>query len=65
MRQVSKEEFFKPIYDKGLDVHPSIVTKYPYTSIWNFHRKFGEPAYGKTVDRVERGLLHTDYFVAT
>ncbi len=64
MREVTKDEFFKPIRDKGFDVHPSIVSKFPYTSLWKFPRKFGEPVYGKTVDRKEGGRILTAYFVA-
>lgn len=64
MRQVSRDEFLKPIFARGLDVHPSIISNFPYTSIWQFHRQMGSPAYGKTVDRVERGQTVTEYFVA-
>lgn len=64
MHLVSKADFFKPIYDNGLDVHPSIVSRFPYTSEWRFHRKLSAPLYGKTVDRLERGMIVTDYFVA-
>ncbi len=63
MKQVTKEEFFAPIYADGLDVHPSIVTKFPYTSVWRFHRRLGEPLYGKTVDKFDGGKTTTDYFL--
>jgi len=60
-RQVSKDEFYKPIFGKGLDVHPTIVTdKWPYTSEWTFHHITGRPVYGRTVGRADGG---TDYFV--
>ena len=65
LRQVTREEFFAPIYAKGLDVHPSIVTAhYPYTSEWRFHRQFGTPLFGKTVGRIEGGLAVKDYYLA-
>lgn len=64
MREVTKEEFFKPIYDGGLDVHPEITTRFPYTSVWRFHRQIGRPVFGKTVDRLEGGLTKTAYFLA-
>lgn len=65
MRQVSKEEFFKPIYDKGLDVHPTIVSSsFPYTSEFRFHRQPGTPVYGKIVDRRDGGRTISDYFVS-
>lgn len=65
MRQVSQDEFFKPIYDKGLDVHPSILPgRFPYTSEFRFHRQHNTPIYGKIVDRVEGGRTISDYFIA-
>lgn len=63
MWKVSKEAFYKPIYDKRLDVHPSIVTSFPYTSIWKFTRN-GGTVYGKTVDVVEGGTVRTEYYLA-
>jgi hypothetical protein len=34
---VSKDEFYKRIYDEGINVHPYPVgEKYPYTSIFRF-----------------------------
>ena len=63
MKPVSKEEFFKPIFADGLDVHPSIVSAFPYTSVWEFHRMLRKTAYGKTVDRIEGGKIVTDYFI--
>ena len=65
MTKVSKNEFFKRIYEGKLDVHPSIVSaRFPYTSDWKFQRQYGAPLFGRTVDRIEGGLTVTDYFVA-
>lgn len=64
MREVSEKEFYRPIFDKGLDVHPTIVSGFPYTSEWRFPRQIGTPLYGKTVDRVEGGRIRTSYFIA-
>jgi hypothetical protein len=61
--EVSKEEFFKPIYDRGLDVHPCIKTDWPYTSDWEFHKQLGRPVYGRTVLREEGGRMLTSYFI--
>lgn len=65
LRQVSRDQFFGPIHDRGLDVHPEIVTsRYPYTADWRFHRRPGRPLYGRTVGRIEGAAEVTDYFVA-
>lgn len=63
MRKVTKEQFFAPIYAKNLDVHPRIVTSFPYTSSWEFHRQTDRAVYGKTVDNVDRGRINTEYFL--
>jgi hypothetical protein len=64
MIAVSKDEFYRRIYEGGLDVHPSIVTRFPFTSDWKFHRRLGQPLFGRSVQRVEGGRIETDYFVA-
>lgn len=65
MKEVSKAEFFAPIYANNLDVHPTIVSdRYPYTSEWRFPRRPGRPLYGKTVDRVESNQTRTTYLLA-
>jgi hypothetical protein len=63
MIEVTKEEFFKPIFSRKLDVHPSIKTGWPYTSDWEFHNQIGRPVYGKTVLREEGGQILTSYFI--
>lgn len=63
MKQVSKEAFFAPIFARNLDVHPEIVSAWPYTSVWTLHRETGRPVYGKTVTRVGAGKLEFDYFI--
>lgn len=64
LRQVTREDFFAPIYAKNLDVHPTIVTdRYPYASEWRLHRQIGTPLVGKTVGRLEGGLAVQDYFL--
>jgi len=62
LRPVTKDQFFAPIYRDKLDVHPSIVTNFPYTSEWRFHRRLGAPLYGKTVD--DGGITATVYLLA-
>ena len=64
LRPVTKEQFFAPIFRDQLEVHPSIVTRFPFTSEWRFHRQLGVPLYGKTVDRVEGGVTVTVYLLA-
>jgi hypothetical protein len=65
MKEVSREEFFKPIYQHKLDVHPRITNdRHPYTSEWSFHNLTTRPVYGKTVDRVEGGVCKTSYFLS-
>lgn len=65
MREVSKEEFYAPIYGRRLNVSPYIQpTPFPYTSIWKYQGALHGRVYGKTVDRVERGLVATSYFLA-
>lgn len=64
MRQVTKEEFYGPIYRDRLNVHPRIVTgRYPYTTdfIWlsNPHRV----PYGRIVGRIECGTVVKDYYL--
>lgn len=65
MTMVGKEEFFRRIRDERLDVHPRIITRFPYTSNWEFHRMPSRPLFGATVDRVEGGKIVTEYFVAS
>lgn len=65
MRQVTKAEFFGDITARKLDVHPTITNdRHPYASTWTFPRQPGRPVYGKSVDRIERGVLVTDYYRA-
>ncbi|WP_418169063.1 hypothetical protein [Alistipes putredinis] len=34
MKEVTKKEFYKIIYDNKLDVRPVPMGNYPYTTIW-------------------------------
>jgi hypothetical protein len=61
MREVSKDEFFATV--GPLDVHPTIVTRFPYTSEWRFHRQLGAPLFGKTVGRMDGATIRTSYFI--
>lgn len=61
-RRVTKDQFFAPIYDLGLDVHPDIISRFPYTSEWRHQKRIGRPLYGRTVQRLEGALIVTDYF---
>lgn len=65
MREVSKEAFYAPIYDRWLNVHPNIQpTSFPYTSFWKYQGAAHGKIYGKTVDRVRGGVTVTSYFLA-
>lgn len=61
MRQVSKSEFYAAVGQ--LNVHPKIVSGFPYECQWIFLNDPRGPLFGKTVDRVEGGLTVTDYFL--
>lgn len=64
MQQVTKEEFFKPIVDKALNVHPTIEGNYPYTSVWRHYPFLAHSRiYGKTVDTEVQGKIETSYFI--
>jgi hypothetical protein len=64
LHEVTRDEFLATIFADGLDVHPTIVSRFPYTSEWRFHRQLGAPLYGMTIDMVEDGLIKTTYFRA-
>ncbi len=63
MRQVTKKEFYDKVYDGKHNVHPSIIGKWPYTSHWIYLNNPHGPLFGKTVERLEGGLIVTDYFL--
>lgn len=66
MRQVSKEEFYGPIWKDRLNVHPSIVNdRYPYTSEWRYLNDPMRRIYGRVVGRMEGGLSVKDYYLTT
>ena len=67
MKQVTKEEFFNIIYNKNLDVHPSIEGfnkgDKQMISIWKWPAK---RIFGKSIeyfDRYGSGLPRTEYFL--
>lgn len=59
MTKVSRDEFYKAV--GPLNVHPHIVTSFPYTSDWQLPTR---QTIGRSVDRVEGGLIVTDYYLA-
>jgi hypothetical protein len=61
VRQVSKDEFYKAV--GPLNVHPNIVTGWPYTSEWRLQNDMARTLIGKTILRQEGGQLLTDYFL--
>lgn len=61
MRKVSSYEFYTAA--GSLNVHPQIVGSFPYESRWIFLDNPHGPLFGKTVDRIENGLIATDYFL--
>ena len=63
MKQVSKADFFGPIFANRLDVHPRITNdRWPYRTDWQFHRKPGAPLYGKAIGKTDGT---NDYFLVT
>ena len=49
MREVSKAEFYGPIYEKRLNVHPYLQPgPYPYISIWKYMGSLAGKVYGKS-----------------
>lgn len=65
MREVSKQTFFKRIFNDRLNVHPHITTGFPYTSVWKYSNNPLAPPYGKTVDTIKGGVVLKTYFLAT
>ncbi len=62
MKKVSRDEFYKTV--GRLNVHPQIMTNYPYTSDWRLQSEPMRQPVGRSVDRVEGGVIVTDYYVA-
>ena len=66
MREVTKDEFYRRIYDDGLDLHPTIVSNaYPYTSVFRWRKNPHAEPYGKVVGTIERGVEVNTYFVSS
>ena len=53
MKEVTKEEFYKAIYDGKLDVHPYPEGDFPYTSEFRFKNR---NVWGKAVDEWTDGI---------
>ena len=62
MTKVSRDEFFKAV--ARMNVHPQIVTNYPYTADWRLQSEPMRQPVGRTVDRVDGGSIVTDYYLA-
>lgn len=60
-REVTKEEFYAAM--GPLDVHPQIVTRWPYTAEWRLQWGMKRAVVGKTVITEGRGTLITTYFL--
>jgi len=64
MREVSKKDFYGPIYEKGLNVHPHIQSgQFPYTTIWKYLGTLQGKKYGMVVDRDISGEIVSAYFL--
>ena len=63
LREVSKEEFFASV--RNLDVHPRIVSSFPYRSEWRLQRGISRQLIGVTQDYFPPGkkLTETRYFL--
>lgn len=62
MQPVSRDEFYQAVNALTRDVQPRITNdRWPYTSIWEFHKESGRPVFGKSVGRRDCGH---DYFLA-
>lgn len=49
MREVTKEQFYEPIYDKRLNVHPHIQPgPFPYKTIWKYQGTLEGKIYGRS-----------------
>ena len=77
MKQVTREEFYRIIYEKKLDVHPCSDRGALHITHWQFHNQFGRPLFGISKARLNShgghiyepsqgdGIVRveTDYFV--
>lgn len=63
MRRAGKEEFYEPIYRDRLNVHPTIITGFPYTSDWKYQGTLTGKTYGRTVDILIGGMIQTEYYL--
>lgn len=52
MEEITKEQFYKVIYEMNLNVHPYPRGEYPYTTYWEFPNRqlFGLTKEQNTVD---------------
>lgn len=66
MKQVTKEEFYAGIFDGRLDVHPKIVSSYPFNTHWVFRdgRMYGVELTTDVVDGVRVYPHVSSYYVA-
>lgn len=61
MQEVTKEEFYRAIYEGNLNVHPTVEGRYPFTSVFKFP---SGRVFGKVVDREEiPGKVVSTYYV--
>lgn len=60
MKDVTKEQFYALM--GPLNVHPRIMTSYPYTSEWRL-QDMSRKMVGKTIDRRDGGHIVTTYEV--
>ena len=63
MREVTKDQFYAPTYAGNLDLVPSIVGSYPYTSVFRYRANLNQRPYGKIVDAVKGGALEKVYYI--
>lgn len=63
LKQVTKEEFWKIIFDGKLDVHPVILDgPYPYTSVFKYRRDGVE--FGRVTAQCRGAVVVHEYWVA-
>lgn len=77
MIQVTREEFYRIIYEKKLDIHPCSDRSALHITRWEFHNQPGRPLFGISKERLNQyggkiyepsrgdgiSRVETDYFI--
>ena len=57
-KETTKRDFFEIIGKQ--DVHPKVLGNFPYSCLWQTRNGV---TVGKSVDRMEKGVLKTKYYL--